>query len=198
MKSTRRRLLATISSLIALPVLPRALSQGSQSHSLPSATTLRSCLARQDYNKQNPQELLQYPGAWNTHPRAPLTLAEIECREEFIHCELHGQKLTSRNPSAIRRLESALDQCQLARWILEMQPTGCPLVFHYLGGSTPQAERTVLPTLLFTINDEHPMMLTDRPATPLEPIYLHAYCIDRLAPRTFRLDRIENASPLAA
>jgi len=196
MKTTRRRLFAALTGLIAIPVLPRAASHSASSTCPPTARSLRDCLATQSY--PNPGECTRDPWfeTWDATARQPLTLADIQARQEFIQCELHAHRLTQSESYLISQLESSLDHCRLARRILELQPTGRPLTFHYAGGSTPHRPRTILPTLLF-----QPADITEQSGAPfawhqLAPLYLQAYCIDRLAPRTFRLDRMKNATPL--
>ena len=196
MKSTRRRLLTALTGLIALPVLPRAASTSGRSSPPSAPDTLRDCLASQRFPQ--PRAIQQPPhfDIWEAIPRHPFTLVDVESREEFIRCELHALRVTDRVPGIGARLEAALRECHLARQILHHQPTGRPFVFKYHGGTTPSRERTVLPTLLFQsgVDTHH----DSSPATNhFSPFYLQAYCIERLAPRTFRLDRIQNLTPLA-
>lgn len=198
MKTTRRGLFTTLAGLIAIPLLPRATHNASAAlaPTPPPAPTLRDILASQQYPGPGAIGLRDPFQHWNTLPRQPISLADIESREECIRCELHGQKLTPTHPGAIRHLEAALDECQLARRILSLQPTGRPIIFRYTGGSARNQSRIVLPTMLFQTQITIDNLMIDRPPAHLDPIYLQAYCIDRLAPRTFRLDRIKEAVPL--
>jgi predicted DNA-binding transcriptional regulator YafY len=65
--------------------------------------------------------------------------------------------------------------------------------FTYHGGSDPGQSRKVLPILLF--QKIHPETDPHIPHIPnTSPIYLLAHCQTRNAPRTFRLDRIQQSS----
>jgi hypothetical protein len=83
-------------------------------------------------------------------------------------------------------------QRALAALILQRIRSGSPFDFHYFGGSEPGKFRSVLPVLVFTT------ALDDLPcgAAVPNPLYLLAWCQSRAAPRTFRLDRMQDrASP---
>jgi hypothetical protein len=198
MKTTRRRWLTALTGLIALPLLPRA-TQSASAALVPSPAptpSLKQLFATQTYPTPRSIERPVHFQHWEASPRQPLTLDAIQSREESLRCALHDLRLTRSDPALAARLEAALDQCQFARRILRLQPTGRPIVFNYLAGTTPNRQRTVRPMLLFQPCDP----ASTRPASPgwnhLDPLYLQAYCLNRLAPRTFRLDHIQNAIPL--
>lgn len=195
MKTTRRRWLVALSGLIALPVLPRAAPTPAPPSRGIAGLTLRQHLASLHYPAPGEIRHSGHFQNWEAIPRQPVTMDQIESREEFIRCELHGLRVTGGDAGLISRLDVALADCEIARRLIRLQPTGRPLTFRYHGGITPHRERTVLPTLVFQPGEDthHGTSLA---TNPLAPLYLQAYCIERLAPRTFRLDRIQNLALL--
>jgi hypothetical protein len=91
-------------------------------------------------------------------------------------------------------------QRALAAVILQRIATAQPLAFRYHGGTQPGGARIVLPILLFALDYfAHYYFRCDDPGEipdPDEPpMYLHAWCQTRNAPRIFRLDRMQTDIP---
>lgn len=89
-------------------------------------------------------------------------------------------------------------QLELAAEILSRIHAGTHFTFRYLGGSVPGEIRHVLPTSLFRLDYFNDCMdVADDPTELPEPagcpLYLLAWCLSRNAPRTFRLDRMQEA-----
>ena len=92
-------------------------------------------------------------------------------------------------------------QRALSADILPRIQSGTPFVFRYQGGSEPGKIREVLPVLLFVTDNfilyQYSGKETYSALDPLaSPIFLHAWCLARSAPRIFRLDRIQVDYPL--
>ena len=194
MKTTRRGWLAAISSLIALPLLPKPGRAADKPG--PATDSLVDHFARQAY----PQSPDSRPDMelWDLSARHPVNAAELQSREEFLRNELHHLRIRKAGMYATLPLECELREIARARTILHHQPTGRPLTFHYSGGTTPGQARSVLPTLIFHVDSANacfPTQLTE--VVSARSLYLQAYCLQRLAPRTFRLDRIKNLTPFA-
>ena len=199
MKTTRRGWLTAATSLLALPLLtksgtraapesaadPRGIVDHFAALSYPDAAEVPD---------PDPHE------AWMGSMRFPMTRTILTAQEEFIRNELNDMRVRNTPWRYTSWLEEALREIELAHTILHHHRTGRPLTFTYSGGTTPGKARTVLPIQVFKTNDQvveemnHSNVLLYHLST--EHYYLEAYCLERLAPRTFRLDRIENPTPL--
>lgn len=183
MKTTRRGWITAVSSLIALPLVTKS---GSATTEPPSERprSLTDHFASLSYADgaapQQGRELWE----WERYPRVPLDLEELPFREEMALDTLHYFRAQNAASPTIAGAESELRDIRLARRIVSLLPSGRPLTFQYHAGSTPGGSRTILPTYLFQ-------------TLACQGTYLQGYCLDRLASRTFRLDRIVDLTPLA-
>jgi hypothetical protein len=199
MKTTRRGWLTAISSLIALPLLPK--SGAATAESTAESRSLVDHFAGLPY--RNVPDSWAGKEFWEETVRVPVTTAELQAREESLRDDLHYLRSRSAGHYATTLLETELREIDTARALLAQLPTGRPVTFRYTNGSTPGQSRTVLPTLVFHTEPPFPPGLEILgEITPAEfhesrHLYLQAYCLERLAPRTFRLDRIQNPTPLA-
>lgn len=198
MKTTRRGWLTAFSSLIALPLLPKSGTATAESPAAPRS--LAEHFAGLSY--RNTPDSWSGREFWEETVRVPVTAAELQAREECLRDDLHYLHTQGTGRSATHGLETELREIKLARSLLAHLPTGRPLTFRYAHGSTPGQSRSVLPTLVFHTEQSFPPGLEIvGEMTPPEfhesrHLYLQAYCLERLAPRTFRLDRIHNLTPL--
>jgi len=62
--------------------------------------------------------------------------------------------------------------------LLEASQCGRPVLITYLGGTAPHEPRAIIPLHFYSVEGYEPHL------------YLDALCLERDAPRTFRLDRI--------
>lgn len=198
MKTTRRGWLTAFSSLIALPLLPKSGTATAEPTAAPRS--LVDHFAGLSY--RNGPDSWSGKEFWEETVRVPITEVELQAREESLRDDLHYLRTRSAGHYANVLLETELREIDLARSLLIHLSSGQPVTFHYTSGSTPGKARTVLPTLVFHTEQPFPPgleVLGDM--TPAEfhesrRLYLQAYCLERLAPRTFRLDRIQNLTPL--
>ncbi len=192
MKTTRRGWLTAFSSLIALPLLPK--SGTASAESTPASRSLADHFAGLSYRNTTDS----WPGKehWDETVRVPVTEAELQAREESLRDDLHYLRTQGARQPALHPLEAELREIDTARSLLAHLSSGRPITFRYTSGSTPGQSRTVLPTLIFHTEPTYPPGLEILgEMTPAEfhesrRLYLQAYCLERLAPRTFRLDRI--------
>lgn len=177
MNTTRRGWLTAFSSLIALPLVTKSGSVSAQSEPQRSLVDHFASLRYRDQPSPMPVE-----HDWLSKPCVPVTLMDLSFHEEILTDSMHYLYVRKESLMAIEAVGEELRCLRLAHSILTQMPSGRPVTFRYDGGSTPGCLRTVLPTLVF-----------HRCGTPL---YLQAYCLERLATRTFRLDRISGLKPL--
>lgn len=222
MSTTRRRSLAAIAAWIGFPVasrtssaavpavvpavpapsvpapaVPAAPSVPVPAPAIPSPQSLIDHFASLEYPDPDPGATGRGFDDWETIARFPANEFDLQSREQLLRASLHA---LSPDHAALYQtfpLESELREIDLARALLRLQPTGRPVTFRYQGGSTSGASRVVLPALVFHTDDpdQTATRLTD--AHRPRHLYLLAYCLHRLAPRTFRLDRIQDPAPLA-
>lgn len=196
MKTTRRGWLTAFSSLIALPLLPK--SGAASAATSPSAPrSLVDHFAGLSY--RNATDTWAGKEFWEDTARVPITESELQAREESLRDDLHYLRAQGAGYHATHPIESKLREIDIARKVLAQLPTGRPITFRYATGSTPGQSRTVLPTLIFHTAD--PSVLADMTEIAFREsrrLYLQAYCLERLAPRAFRLDRVQNPTPLSS
>jgi hypothetical protein len=200
MKTTRRGWLTAFSSFIALPLLPK--SGVASADVTPAPRTLVELFAGLNYrNTTHSRPGMEF---WEETVRVPVTPSELQAREESLRDDLHYLRTRNAGYYVTQPFESNLRDIECARTILRHLPTGRPLSFRYAHGSTPGAARTVLPTLIFHTEQPLPpgidivFELPPPECRETQHLYLQAYCLERLAPRTFRLDRITEIKPLSA
>lgn len=185
MNTTRRGWLTAVSSLVALPLMPKSGTGMANATPEPGPfpRSLVDHFAQLAYADGAPATPDCDLAEWDRYPRATLNLDILPFREEHALDSIHYLRAQNAAPEWIESTERELRDIQLALRIVALLPSGRPLTFQYHGGTTPGCERTILPTHLFeNMARSH--------------TYLQGYCLNRLASRTFRLDRIENLTPL--
>lgn len=196
MNTSRRGWLTALTGFIALPVLPK--TSASTTPESFAGQSIVDHFAALSYPSPANTRIGHAPEFWENTPRIPVTATDLRAREESVRDHLHFLRVRRAASWCTHPLESELQDIALARTILTLQPTGRPLTFRYSGGSSPQQSRTALTTLIFHTDDPSICRETsEADFHTARPLYLQAYCLERLAPRTFRLDRITNLTPLA-